>query len=1000
MKDTVPRLNLAPKLNGPLRLWDPRDYLRLLYWIFFFPQALRWYEETFIAPEHRGAKGKALLQAIDQDSVLRHLIFQALIISLFMSLLCMVVLDALLSTQIEWIGLAFIALIIAVFGVTIGAAFCMAFGVTLGAVICVAFVAAFPLVGFLAGVLIAFESQAVMEIPGFDIRTYLGDDMLSFVFDSLIFGSAVGVALGIALGLAEGTAKSIADVVDSGTSGIMAEGAAFVVGLSVTGALRLDMVGLVDLKNNEIASGVIVLGAAATLALGLVGLIPLGAAAGIVASGVAVVVAGGMIGGVIIVVFQDAIHGIAFCSAFCAIGVMILGMVASLAILRPDAWAVAALMSFFPHSRYALMCTILPLPNLRHRLKDWLRCDWSTGVHNINELLAYSMQLIPVVQALNESLAEHPPERLLPRVDEVSRNPYDWNLLRYASASLANRLKSNAIEGFPLPGRWKRPLKKRYSTELRLDTPARAACAGYWYLHENQSLLAAQAFSVVRSLPNGEEMHFLSQALFLAQSVDNLQDLSDLARRKAFLQATTRPSELNVLHPETWKALEHLQRCALEAHAVKESVSKAVKSWALNRAIGEAMSVQKMIGSLPQAERALVEEIAKNWQNLLVSESSNIGDISIQEPVKNPYVAGDPVVGPGFKGREDILRSLEELWCGATAPPSVVLCGHRRMGKTSILRNINSHLGAEVRLAYVNLLTLGGASGGVSDLFLAMADEIRDALPALPEPETSEFYSHPYRALEQYLGQAKAVLGSSRLIIALDEFEQLEEWMRAGRIPRDLLNVLRGYMQKDEHIAFAFAGLHTLEEMTADYFNPLFASMRTIPVSFLSHDATFQILANPPLEDFPLDYSREALERIWQLTGGQPYLVQLVGHYLVSRFNRLTFEQGKSLQPVFSLEDVEAVIDGPEFYSQGRYYFAGVWGQAGQGAEGQQKMLKLVAAFPGGISFEGIVARFGQDTDRLTAALKELERHDVLLEKDGEWQFTVELMRRWVKEFM
>jgi hypothetical protein len=38
---------LAPRLKRELRLWDPFDYLRLFYWIFFFPQALRWYINTF-----------------------------------------------------------------------------------------------------------------------------------------------------------------------------------------------------------------------------------------------------------------------------------------------------------------------------------------------------------------------------------------------------------------------------------------------------------------------------------------------------------------------------------------------------------------------------------------------------------------------------------------------------------------------------------------------------------------------------------------------------------------------------------------------------------------------------------------------------------------------------------------------------------------------------------------------------------------------------------------
>ncbi len=43
----VPKLDLAPKLKRPLSLWNPLDYLRLLYWVFYFPQALHWYVEIW-----------------------------------------------------------------------------------------------------------------------------------------------------------------------------------------------------------------------------------------------------------------------------------------------------------------------------------------------------------------------------------------------------------------------------------------------------------------------------------------------------------------------------------------------------------------------------------------------------------------------------------------------------------------------------------------------------------------------------------------------------------------------------------------------------------------------------------------------------------------------------------------------------------------------------------------------------------------------------------------
>jgi hypothetical protein len=67
--------------------------------------------------------------------------------------------------------------------------------------------------------------------------------------------------------------------------------------------------------------------------------------------------------------------------------------------------------------------------------------------------------------------------------------------------------------------------------------------------------------------------------------------------------------------------------------------------------------------------------------------ASEVGEISITKPVTNPYVVGDPVQGNLFVGREDVLRQLEELWVIGHHLQSVVLYGHRRMGKTSILLN-------------------------------------------------------------------------------------------------------------------------------------------------------------------------------------------------------------------------------------------------------------------------------------------------------------------------
>ena len=74
----VPRLNLAPQLNRPLSLWNPLDYVRLLYWTFFFPQALRWYVRQFGKPEYQEGH-VTVWQTLRNDPIQRRLILQAVI---------------------------------------------------------------------------------------------------------------------------------------------------------------------------------------------------------------------------------------------------------------------------------------------------------------------------------------------------------------------------------------------------------------------------------------------------------------------------------------------------------------------------------------------------------------------------------------------------------------------------------------------------------------------------------------------------------------------------------------------------------------------------------------------------------------------------------------------------------------------------------------------------------------------------------------------------------
>ena len=373
----------------------------------------------------------------------------------------------------------------------------------------------------------------------------------------------------------------------------------------------------------------------------------------------------------------------------------------------------------------------------------------------------------------------------------------------------------------------------------------------------------------------------------------------------------------------------------------------------------------------------------------------DINTFNTAEPVLNPYVVGDPVSCKLFVSRPDIIRQLEKLWLTpGNQLQSVLLYGHRRTGKTSILLNAAQSLGSQVKVAYVNLLRLGNTPQGVGEVLMAISDEISDAVN-IPPPADKDLLDLPYRTFERYLKQVEANLSETVLIVALDEFEKIEVLIKAGKIDKDFMEFLGGMVQMLPKIAFAFAGLNTLDEMTEDYFKPFFASIIPIRVGFLSQGATRQVLANP-IRDFPLDYKPEALDRIYELTHGQPYLTQLVGFLLVRLYNDQVFEMERPRDPMFALEDVETVINDPEFFSRGCYYFTGVWGQAAQGASGQQQILKALAPHLEGINLDRLSQETGMDETSLQEALKTLERHDVVREIDGCYCIAVELFRRWV----
>ncbi len=888
-EEPVPRLDLAPRRMRPLAFWNPRDYLLLLYWAFFFPQAFLWYLVRFGDSGHPAAEGgRAVWQALRQDSTQSRLVVQSLVTMLVAAFSIGFALEA-AGIPIELAGVAF--------GVVCGIGFGVAFGV-------------------------------VVYVP---------------------VGIAVGIAVGVVVSVVVGVVVGVAGDGEIGFSLSIGIGVGYVVAFSV--------------------------------AYGVVGGIAL-IAVRVFAFSVFVSVAFGVAFGVTI----GVVFGVAFGVAFIVSNARL-----------PD-WLLMA--PFVPTGRrnWWSRAVWIPLPGLQRQIEIWLERSWVSGLANVREILAHSLQFIPVVAAINGVLGRSSSSQLLLRAVELVGDSHDWNLVRFCSEDLGRALRREFISSFLIPRKWKAKLNRRYPAIVRVDTAARAACAGFWFWYKKDVESAAAAFEHVTEIRYGVEFYRIARSIMNFGKIKTLEGLAETANASTELESFPDPE----LRSGTLKSLRTLKSAAAEAAIARRSRAPLNRSAALGRATA---AIDRLIeeGSdfCPDPEWALIRRIAEKWRRMLLRAGGAVGEEVLREPVRNPYegYSGLPVTGTTFVGRRAAMHQIETRWATAELLPVLILFGHRRMGKTSILRHLEQAAPAGTLLVYLDMQD-AGLIDHTGQLFLELAEAIHKrvaeaGLDVGPAPVETDYASlgTARRALNGLLARLDAGFGDRRLILAVDEFELIEKRIREDRIDADVLHYLRSLNQRHRWFALIFGGLHTLDEMGRDYQSAFYGQTEHIRVGYLDREDNLRLITQPH-PDFALEYSDELLDELYRLTYGQPYLTQLLCWELVTRWNERFLDQGESTPRTLELEDLEPVIDA-DFFTRAEYYFDGVWSNV---SEEERELMGVLAEREEGWPEEELVAASGRGPEEVAGSLRLLRRHDVTVEKQGRVQYASELLRRWVVE--
>jgi hypothetical protein len=383
--------------------------------------------------------------------------------------------------------------------------------------------------------------------------------------------------------------------------------------------------------------------------------------------------------------------------------------------------------------------------------------------------------------------------------------------------------------------------------------------------------------------------------------------------------------------------------------------------------------------------------IAIRWRQIIADSIASLAAaaVNVQE-IENPYIFSLPLTEYQelFVGRTDIAVRIEQLLVDRRRPP-LLLYGQRRMGKTSLLRNLSRLLPSTTVLLFVDGEGISGAADYPDLLYAIAAAMVRSADHhrhlSLPTLERAPLVSSPFTVFNEWLDRVERTLEETQSValLALDEFEALESLTRRDRFDAtDLLRLLRNLIQHRPRFKVLLAGSHTLEE-----FRPWASQLINVQVVKISYldQADVIALIERPMSNFPLRYDPAARHNILQLTRGHPHLVQLLCYEIVELKNRHQAEQRLQV----TAGDVELAVNAA--LKTGDFFFADLSNQAGP--TGNQILRLIAHADPGSItSRQSLETQGFPDLDR---ALIVLLRRDLIEEVDGGYRFQVELIRRW-----
>ncbi len=349
--------------------------------------------------------------------------------------------------------------------------------------------------------------------------------------------------------------------------------------------------------------------------------------------------------------------------------------------------------------------------------------------------------------------------------------------------------------------------------------------------------------------------------------------------------------------------------------------------------------------------------------------------------VANPYVVGKPLAADSamFFGRGAEVEYVERALAGGETGAVVVLVGRRRTGKTSLLKRLAGRLSYGYRPVFVDVqgILVSETEAFFEELArLALSGEGSGAMLGDGEAVAAGRGADMVREA--------AALSDRRLVLLLDEFDDLDAKVESGRLSEEVFDQLRNLVQHSENVSLVLSGTHRLEELAGDHWSFLLNLAVYRRVGCFEREEGEEVL-RAPLARLGIVCEDAAIGRAMRLTGGHPYFLQLVGYRLVE-------ECVASGEGAVRVDTVERAAE--EVVEQGDIHLRYLW----EGAEEECRPLVVaLAETEEGLSERELEKRLGWGAAGVREGLEKLLAWELVVEGGSRWGLRTGLLSRWLQ---